>query len=163
MASVARDWLTAIFFSVQLLCLPLLLSLPAALELVLFSIENKAILISLCTLYFFLSFLLFSLRISSLLKHFLKIYCLKIGCANEELHPPFFIFFYFLPESYLLFIYSAVSSDFMHPVLPLFFSVHVPNPLFEVCWPASQLGETHQLHRCLSYSIQVVWKASELE
>lgn len=95
MASVARDWLTAIFFSVQLLCLPLLLSLPAALELVLFSIENKAILISLCTLYFFLSFLLFSLRISSLLKHFLKIYCLKIGCANEELHPPFFIFFIF--------------------------------------------------------------------
>lgn len=112
MASVARDWLTAIFFSVQLLCLPLLLSLPAALELVLFSIENKAILISLCTLYFFLSFLLFSLRISSLLKHFLKTYCLKIGCANETNQSQNYIhlFLFFLFFTRIVFVIHLFCS-----------------------------------------------------
>lgn len=39
-----------------------------------------------------------------------------------------FTFFFFpLPESYLLKIYSTVHGDFLHPVLPLFFlSAYLP-------------------------------------
>lgn len=90
-----------------------------------------------------------------------------MGYANETNQSQNYIhlFLFFLFFTRIVFVIHLFCSLqwFYAPCSSTLFSVHVPNPLFEVCWPASQLGETHQLHRCLSYSIQVVWKASELE